>query len=146
MTINTPAGISDDSRIRLSGEGNAGMRGGPSGDLYIAVSVEQHELFTRDGDNILYELPINFAQAALGDEVEVSTLEGNTKLKIQAGSQTGKVFRLKNKGITHFHGNGRGDLLVTLLVVTPDKLTEKQRQLFRELANSLAPAKRGKKS
>ena len=144
ITINIPAGINDDSRIRLSGEGNTGTRGGPSGDLYVIISVEEHKLFTRDGDDILYELPINFAQAALGDEVEVPTLEGNARLKIPAGSQTGRVFRLKNKGITHLHRNGHGDLLITLLVVTPDKLTEKQRQLFKELADSLAPAKRGK--
>jgi molecular chaperone DnaJ len=146
ITVDIPAGITDDSRIRLSGEGNAGTRGGPSGDLYVIISVQQHQLFARDEDNILYELPINFAQAALGDEVEVPTLEGNTKLKIPAGSQTGRVFRFKNKGITHLHRGGHGDLLVTLLVVTPDKLTKEQSQLFRELANSLAPAEKDKKS
>ncbi|GAI12334.1 unnamed protein product, partial [marine sediment metagenome] len=99
-----------------------------------------HELFTRDNDNILYKLPINFAQAALGAEVEVPTLDGKTKLKLPAGSQTGTVIQLKGKGIPHLHRSGRGDQLVTLFVVTPEALTEKQRQLLQELANSLGPA------
>ncbi len=144
LLVKIPAGVEDGSQIRIRGEGDVGTRGGPSGNLYITVSVEQHELFTRDGDNILYELPINFAQAALGAEVEVPTLDGEVKLKVPAGSQTDKVFRLKNKGIFHLHRSGCGDQLVTLLVVTPDSLTEKQRQLFQELANSLSPAKRGR--
>ena len=128
--------------MRLSGEGDAGTRGGPAGNLYVTLSVLQHEFFRRDGDNILYELPINFAQAALGNEVEVPTLDGKTKLKVPAGSQTGKVFRLKNKGVPHLHRSGRGDQLVTLLVVTPDSLTKRQRQLFEELVKTLGPAKR----
>jgi len=144
ILVKIPAGVDDGSQIRLRGEGDAGTRGGPSGNLYIAVSVEQHELFTRDGDDIIYELPINFAQAALGAEVEVPTLDGEVKLKVPAGSQTGKVFQLKNKGILHLHRNGRGDQLVRLLVVTPESLTEKQRQLFQELANNLGLAKRGR--
>jgi len=141
ILVKIPAGVDDGSQIRLSGEGEAGTRGGSMGDLYVILSVEQHELFLRDGDNILYELPINFAQAALGAEVEVPTLDGKTKLKIPAGSQTSKVFRLKAQGIPHLHRSGRGDLLVTLFVVTPQSLTEKQRQLFRELSDSLGPAK-----
>jgi len=141
LSVKIPAGVANESQIRLRGEGQAGTRGGPSGDVYITLVVEQHEFFTRDGDNILYELPINFAQAALGAEVEVPTLDGKTKLKLPAGSQTGKVFRLKNKGIPHLHRRGRGDQLVTLLVVTPDSLTAKQRQLFHELADTLGPAK-----
>jgi len=108
------------------------------------LSIEPHEFFIRDGNNILYQLPINFAQAALGAEVEVPTLDGKTKLKVPAGSQTGTVFRLKDKGIPRLHRSGRGDLLITLFVITPEKLTEKQRQLFQELANSLDPAKRGR--
>jgi len=140
ISVKIPAGVDEGSQIRLSGEGEAGTRGGPSGNLYITLSVRQHKLFTRDGDDILYELPINFAQAALGAEVEVPALNGTTKLKIPAGSQTGEVFRLKNKGIPHLHGSGRGDQLVTLFVVTPDSLTQKQRQLFEELASSLGPA------
>ena len=141
ISIKIPAGVDEDSQIRLRGEGQAGTRGGASGDLYITLAIEQHEFFKRDGDNIIYELPINFAQAALGTEVEVPTLDGKTKLKLPPGSQTGKVFRLKNKGIPHLHRRGRGDQLVTLLVVTPDSLTKKQRQLFQELADTLGPAK-----
>jgi len=137
ISVNIPAGVNDDSQIRLSGEGEAGTRGGSLGNLYITLSIAPHEFFTRDDDDIIYELPINFAQAALGAEVEVPTLDGKTKLKLPAGSQTGRVFQLKGKGIPHLHRSGRGDQLVTLFVVTPEALTEKQRHLFQELANSL---------
>jgi len=140
ILVNIPAGVDDGSQIRHSGEGEVGSRGGSPGNLYIILSVLPHEFFTRGDDNILYELPINFAQAALGDEVEVPTLDGRIKLNVPAGSQTGKVFRVKGKGIPHFHRSGRGDQLVTLLVVTPDSLNEKQRQLFRELADNLNSA------
>jgi molecular chaperone DnaJ len=102
--------------------------------------VLSHKLFTREGDDILYELPINFAQAALGAEVKVPTLDGEAKLKIPNGCQTGRLLKLKNKGIPHLHRRGRGDQLITLSVVTPGKLTKKQRQLFEELANSLDSA------
>jgi len=128
--------------MRLTGEGEAGIRGGPPGNLYITLSVQSHELFARDDDNILYELPINFAQAALGDEIEVPTLDGKIKLKLPAGSQTGKVFRLKGKGIPHLHRRGRGDQLVRLLVVTPESLTKEQRRLLEELAKNLGLAKK----
>ncbi len=138
--VKIPPGVTDGSQMRLSGEGEAGTRGGPSGNLYIILSLQSHKLFTRDGDNILYELPINFAQAALGAQVEVPTLNGKVKLNIPAGSQTGKAFRLKAQGIPHLHKNGRGDQLVTIFVVTPEKMTEKQRQLFEELALSLGSA------
>ncbi len=142
--VKIPAGVDDGSRIRLNDEGNAGTRGGPPGNLYLSLSVKQHEFFIRDGDNVLYELPANFTQAALGAEVEVPTLEGKINLKIPAGSQTGHVFRLKKKGIPHIHGSGRGDQLVRLQVVTPDSLTKQQRQLFEELDKTLGPAKRPK--
>jgi len=140
IPVRIPAGVNNGSQIRLSGEGEAGTRGGSPGNLYIALSVEEHELFTRYNDDILYELPINLAQAALGTEVEVPTLDGKAKLKIPAGSQTGQVFRLKGQGVAHLRRGGRGDQLVTLFVVTPDSLTEKQRQLLRELGDSLSPA------
>ncbi len=142
ILVKIPAGVDDGTQIRLMGEGETGTRGGSSGNLYITLSVLPHQFFTRDGDNILYELPINFAQAALGIEVEVPTLDGKVKLKSPAGCQTGKVFQLKNKGIPHLHRRGRGDLLVTLRVVTPDKLTKKQHQLFQELANELKPSRK----
>ncbi len=140
ISVKIPAGVENSSQIRLRGEGEAGTRGGSPGNLYIILSVKEHELFTRYNDDLLYELPINFAQAALGTEVEVPTLDGKTKLKIPAGSQTGQVFRLKGRGIAHLHRGGHGDQLVTLFVATPDKLTEKQRQLLRELGESLGPA------
>jgi molecular chaperone DnaJ len=140
ISIKIPPGVDTGSQIRFGGEGHAGARGGSAGDLYVTLSVKQHEFFIRDGDDILYDLPVNVAQAALGTEVEVPTLEGKTKLKIPAGSQTGTVFRLKGQGIHHLHGSGRGDQLVTLFVVTPDKLTKQQRQLLEELASSLDPA------
>ncbi len=142
LLVKIPAGVEDGSQMRLRGEGDAGTRSGPSGDLYISLSVKEHELFTRDGDDILYELSIDFTQAALGAEVEIPTLDGNSKLKLDAGCQTDTVFRLKNKGIPHLHGRGRGDQLVTISVVTPESLTKEQRQLFQKLTSSLSPAKK----
>ncbi|MCD6453521.1 MAG: molecular chaperone DnaJ [Dehalococcoidales bacterium] len=137
ISVKIPAGVDDGVRIRLNGEGDSGERGGHPGDLYVTLSVEPHPFFRRAGDNLIYELPINFAQAALGSEVTVPTLDGKLKLKIPAGSQTGRVFRFKNKGIAHLHSRGRGDELVTLRVVTPDSLTPKQRQLLKELGETL---------
>jgi molecular chaperone DnaJ len=144
IAVKIPAGVEDGSRIRLNGEGEAGAKGASSGNLYLSLSVKQHEFFTRDGDNIYYELPIDFTQAALGAEVEVPTLDGSAKLKFPAGSQTGKVFRLKNKGINHLQRHGRGDQLVSLLVITPDSLTKEQRQLFEKLAKTMGPTKKAK--
>ena len=140
IIVNIPAGVDNGAHIRLRGEGEAGTRGGSPGNLYITLSVKEHEFFSRYNDDILYELPINFVQAALGTEVEVPTLNGKTKLKIPPGSQTGQVFRLKRQGVPRLHGDGHGDQLVTLFVVTPDCLTEKQRQLLQELGDSLGPA------
>ena len=144
IMVRIPAGVDGSSQIRLSGEGNAGVRGGSPGDLYVALSVQEHEFFTRDGYDVLLELPVNVAQAALGDEIEVPTLHGESKLKIPGGSQTGKIFRLKGKGISYLRGNGHGDQLVRLRVVTPDTLTKEQRQLFEKLAETLTSTK-GKK-
>jgi len=140
ILVKAPAGIDGESQIRLRGEGEAGTRGGSPGNLYVTVSVLQHDFFTRDGDDILYELPINFAQAALGTEIEVPTLNGKINLKIPAGSQTGKVFRLKGQGVQHLRRSGRGDQLVTLFAVIPESLTKHQRQLLEELGSSLSPA------
>ncbi len=144
IAVRIPAGVENGSRIRLSGEGNAGARGGSSGDLYVTLSVQEHEFFIRYGDDILYELPINFAQAALGTEVEVPTLENTVKLNIPAGSQTDRTFRLKNQGIAHLTRNGRGDQIVKLFVATPESLTKEQRKLFQELAGTLEPVKKKK--
>ncbi len=137
IKVNIPGGVENGSRIRLNGKGEIGEMGGGFGDLYITISVKEHEYFSRSGEDIIYRLPINFAQAALGDEIEVPTLEGKTMLKIPAGTQTGKIFRMKGKGITHLRGSGRGDELVTVDVVTPHSLSEEQRRLFQELAKSL---------
>jgi len=137
IQVSIPGGVDNNSRIRLNRQGNAGSRGGSSGDLYVDIKVKPHDIFTREGDDIIYELPINFVEAALGTEVEVPTLEGETKIKIPAGSQTGKVFHLKNQGILHLHRDGRGEELISLFVVTPEKLNDKQRQLLRDLGKTL---------
>ena len=142
ISVTVPAGVDDGNGIRLSGEGDAGARGGSPGNLYVVISVNRHEFFEREGDDVLYELPLNFAEAALGVEVDVHTLYGDTKLKVPAGSQTGRVFRLKDKGIPHLHSRGQGDQLVRLLVVTPESLSKEQRKLFEELARSMEPIKK----
>jgi molecular chaperone DnaJ len=143
ISVNIPAGVNDGNSVRLSGEGDAGSRGGPSGNLYVLLSIAKHEYFEREGDDVLYELPVNFAQAALGMEIDVPTLYGPSKLKIPAGSQSGRVFRLKDRGINHLNGYGRGDQLVHLRVVTPESLSREQRRLFEELARSLDDIKKG---
>jgi molecular chaperone DnaJ len=142
ISVSVPPGVEDGTGIRLTGEGEAGSRGGSSGNLYVVLSVLEHKFFTREGDDVIFELPINFAQAALGDEVEVPTLYGNSKLKIPSGSQSGEILRLKDRGIAHLRRSGRGDQLVKLVVVTPESLTKEQRRLFEELAKNLAPIKR----
>lgn len=136
MTLEIPAGVDDGNEIRLSGEGDIGERGSPSGNLYITIKVMPHQFFQRDGADVLYELPVDFAQAALGTEVEVPTIYGEVKLKVPAGSQAGRLFRLKGKGIPYLRRNGHGDQLVRLLLITPEKLTKQQRKLFQELAES----------
>lgn len=141
LRVRIPAGVGPGSAIRLSGEGDHGLNGGPPGDLHIRLSVEEHEFFKRQGDDILYELPLNFAQAALGGEVSVPTLDGNLILKIPPGVQTGKVFRLKGRGVPRLRGEGRGDQLVRVHVVTPTSLDERQRRLLEELAQILGPAR-----
>lgn len=137
MNIIVPAGVDDEYRLRLDGEGSAGVYGGPPGDLYVTLSVKSHSFFHRDGSDILYELPINFAQAALGDEVKVPSLDGKVDLKIAPGTQNGKIFRCKGKGITHVDARGRGDLLVKVVITTPQHLDKDQRRLFEELAKVL---------
>jgi len=140
IAIKIPPGVDEGTQIRLSGEGDAGKQGGPQGNLYVSLSVQKHKFFQREGDNILYELPINFAQAALGDEMQIPTVDGDVTLKIPVGSQTGRVFRLKEKGVPHLRHPGRGDQLVRLFVVTPSALDETQKKLFKELAKTLGNA------
>lgn len=137
LTITIPAGVSNGNQLTIRGEGDAGLRGGPPGDLYLSITVLPHTIFQRERDDILYNLPVNFAQAALGDEVEVPTLNGKTRIKIPAGAQYGTTLRLKDKGITHLRGGGKGDEIITLQIVTPEKLTKEQKRIFEELAKSL---------
>ncbi|MBV8086650.1 MAG: molecular chaperone DnaJ, partial [Chloroflexi bacterium] len=135
VELRVPAGVDTGSQIRLTGEGEAGPRGGPNGNLYVAISVKKHAYFERDGQDILYTLPINFAQAALGDDVEVPTVDGKVLLKIPAGTQSGKVIRLKDKGVPNVRGGARGDEHVYVKVMTPTELSAKERELFEQLRN-----------
>ena len=133
IDINIPAGIDDGQQIRVSGEGNPGENGGPPGDLFVVIRVKSHEFFERDGDDILCEMPITYAQAALGDEVEVPTVHGKVKFKIPGGTQTGTHFRLKGKGVPNVHGYGQGDQHILVKVMVPKELNERQKELLREL-------------
>ena len=133
ISVKVPAGVESGSYLRLHGEGDSGVKGGSSGDLYVVIHVKPHNEFRREGNDIVYELPISFSQAALGDEVEVPTLRERVKMRIPAGTQTGTLFKLKDEGIQKLHGRGRGNELVRVRVVTPDKLSGKQKELFREL-------------
>ncbi len=138
IKVTIPAGVDDGTQIRLAGEGEAGTRGGPPGNLYIVISVKKHPFFQREGDDLLLNLPINFVQAALGDEVRVPVLpEGEVPLSIPPGTQHGKTFRIKEQGVPHLRRNGRGDLLVTVHIVVPQKLNEKQKELLREFGKTL---------
>jgi molecular chaperone DnaJ len=133
--VKIPAGVDHGSQIRLGGEGEAGLRGGPHGDLYIVLHVEPHEHFLRRDQDVLYELPISFAQAALGDELLIPTLDGSAKLTVPAGTQHGRTFRLRGKGIPHVRSGARGDQLVSVKVVTPTELTPAQRKAFEALGD-----------
>lgn len=134
IDVKIPAGVDNGMRLRLNGEGEAGLRGGPRGDLYVDVEVTPHEFFTREGGNILCEAPISFVQASLGCEMDVPTLTGTTALKIPAGTQNGKVFKLKGKGIASLNGKGIGDEEVRIVVETPAHLSERQKELLKEFA------------
>jgi molecular chaperone DnaJ len=133
--VKIPAGVDDGAQLRVSGEGEPGLRGGPPGDLYIVIHVKPHDFFEREGDDIYCEIPLTFVQAALGDEIEVPTLTDKVKLKIPAGTQTGTYFRLRGKGVPHLRGVGQGDQHVKVTVVTPTNLTEQQKELLRQFAN-----------
>lgn len=134
LKVKIPAGVADGHRVRLTGEGEAGERGGPPGDLYVFISVRPHEFFRRDGNHVICEVPISFTQAALGDEIEVPTLQGTAKLKVPEGTQSGTRFRLKGHGIPDVRGYGRGDQYVVAQVVTPTRMTSKQREILKEFA------------
>ncbi|UVK77812.1 MAG: chaperone protein DnaJ [Sodalis sp. Fse] len=136
LSVKIPAGIDTDDRIRLSGEGEAGEHGAPAGDLYVQIQVRKHPIFEREKNNLYCEVPINFAMAALGGEIEVPALDGRVKLKIPAETQTGKLFRMRDKGVKSVRGGNQGDLLCRVIVETPVKLNERQKQLLQELAES----------
>ncbi len=132
-----PAGVDDGTQIRLAGEGQPGSNGGPNGNLYLSLKVRPHKFFRRKNDDILLELDINVAQAALGAEVEVPTVDGPAMLNIPAGTQSGKMLRLKGKGVPHLRSSGRGDQVVIINVAIPTHLNAEQRKLFEQLAHSL---------
>ena len=136
IKIKIPAGVEDGTRLRSSGQGEGGARGGPSGDLYVVLHVEAHDVFQREGTDLFCSVPISFARAALGGEVKVPTLEGSAVLKVPAGTPSCKVFRLRGKGMPEVHGRGLGDLHVKLYVEVPTKLNSEQRQKLHEFAES----------
>ena len=138
-----PAGVSDEAQMRLTGEGDAGLNGGPPGNIYVAIHVQPHELFQRENSDIIYDLEVNIAQAALGAEVKVPTLDGPHSLRIPPGTQNGRVFVLRGKGVPHLRGQGRGDELVRVHVVVPTNLTAEQKRLLKELAASLGASADG---
>jgi molecular chaperone DnaJ len=136
IKVRVPPGIEDGTQIRLAGEGEAGARGAAPGDLYCEVRVGQHPLFVRDGDDLLCEVPVSFSQAALGGEVKIPLIEGQTDFEVPKGTQSGEVYRIRGKGLPNVHGRGVGDLLVRVHVETPRRLTERQEELMREFAET----------
>ena len=134
LEVKIPAGVETGSRLRIGGEGESGVNGGPTGDLYVFIHVAAHENFERQGDNLYTSVPISFAQAALGAEIDVKTLEDEEELKIPAGTQTGTVFRIKNEGMPNLSGRGKGDLFVAVTLITPKTLSREQRKLLEQLA------------
>ena len=135
IKLKIPAGIADGSRLRSARNGEAGIRGGPQGDLYVVVHVKEHEIFRRDEDNLYCEVPVTFSVAALGGEVAVPTLEGKANLKVSAGTQSGQMFKLRGKGIVHVNGRERADLLIRVIVEVPTRLNAEQRAKLEEFAN-----------
>ena len=138
LSVKIPPGVDTGDRIRLAGEGEAGVNGGPAGDLYVQVNVADHPIFQRDGKHLYCEVPITFVDAVLGGELEVPTLDGRVKLKIPAETQTGKLFRLRGKGVAPVRGGSPGDLMCRVVVETPVKLNARQKELFKELEETFA--------
>jgi len=142
LTVKIPAGIATGQRLRLSGEGESGAAGGPAGDLYVVVHVQDHSFFQRDGNDLYCEIPLNFSTLALGGEITIPTLEGHETFKVPDGTQTGNVFRLRGRGMPDVTGRGgRGDLLITVKAITPRKLNREQKKLMEQLAASLPKEK-----
>ena len=138
LSVKVPPGVDNGDRIRLSGEGEAGENGGPAGDLYVQMHVKPHAIFERDGSNLICAMPISVATAALGGDIEVPTLNGRVMLKIPPETQTGKLFRVKGKGVAPVRGGGIGDLICKVVVETPVKLTARQKELLREFETSMS--------
>ncbi|MCB0280141.1 MAG: molecular chaperone DnaJ [Calditrichaeota bacterium] len=136
VEVNVPAGVADGNYFQLRGEGNIGMRNGSAGDVIVIIEEKDHDIFHRDSDHIIYELGISFSQAALGCQPDIPTLDGNTKLAIPAGTQSGKILRLKSKGLPRVNSSYRGDQFVKIQVITPTRLNQKEKQLFEELAGT----------
>jgi molecular chaperone DnaJ len=147
ILVKVPAGVEQDTRIRYQGEGEAGRFGGPAGDLYVVLSVKAHKFFERDGDDLHCVMPISFPQAALGTELQIETLEGPATIKIPEGTQNGRQFKLRSKGVPHLNEHGKGDLIVEIRVATPSRLTKAQRELLRQLGETMqvenTPTSRG---
>uniref|UniRef100_UPI0038CBFBAD molecular chaperone DnaJ n=1 Tax=Granulicella tundricola TaxID=940615 RepID=UPI0038CBFBAD len=147
LTVKVPAGVEEGTRIRYQGEGESGKYGGPSGDLYVVLSVKKHKFFERDGDDLHCVMPISFPQAVLGTELQIETLEGAESIKVPEGTQSGKEFRLRGKGVPHLNERGKGDLIVEVRVATPTKLNKQQRELVKQLGETMvvenAPHSRG---
>jgi molecular chaperone DnaJ len=138
LSVKIPKGVDTGDRIRLSGEGEAGEAGAPSGDLYIQIQVHQHDLFERDGKNLYCEVPISFVMAAMGGEIEVPALNGRVKLKIPAETQTDRVFRVKGMGVPSVRGGDHGDLMCKVLIETPVNLTAKQKELLTQFDKTIS--------
>jgi molecular chaperone DnaJ len=141
ITVKIPAGIATGQQLRLQGEGEAGSAGGPPGNLYVVVHVQEHEFFRRDGMNLFCEIPVNFTTVALGGEIQVPTLDGTDNVKVPEGTATGTTLRLRGKGMPDVNGRGRGDLFATVQVQTPRKLSKEQRQVLEQLAKTLPAEK-----
>ena len=137
LLVKVPAGVEQDTRIRYQGEGEAGRYGGPSGDLYVVLSVKKHKFFERDGDDLHCVIPISFPQAALGTELTIETLEGPEAIKVPEGVQSGREFRLRGKGVPHLNERGKGDLIVEVRVATPTKMSKQQKDLIKQLGETM---------
>jgi molecular chaperone DnaJ len=137
LLVKVPAGVEQDTRIRYSGEGESGRFGGPAGDLYVVLNVKKHKFFERDGDDLHCVMPVSFPQAALGTDLEIETLEGAETIKVPEGTQSGREFRLRGKGVPHLNERGKGDLIVEIRVATPTKLTKAQKELMKQLSETM---------
>jgi molecular chaperone DnaJ len=147
LSVNIPPGVDSGTQIRLSGEGEPGLNGGPNGNLYVVLTVEPHRYFRRQGDDIVHEVAINVAEAALGTDIVVQTVNGQEKIKVPSGTQPGTVFHLRGKGVPHLQRSGRGDMYVVVTVAMPASLSGEQKRLLKDLAKTLpggaVPQERG---